>query len=582
MSLLKRLASPSFCASLGGQVALVLLAWGYLCGLHWDNDGLWFQGDAPRHAGNGLFWKDYLSSLSADPRTYALSYYARYPVIQPTTYPPAFHILEAAAFALFGPSPYVAKGLVLLFALAAGLYTTAWLRHAVAPEAGWAGALVLLLPGPVRWSHAIMLNVPAFALLVGALYHGRRWLESPPGSPVWGQLYALAALGVLAVLTYYPAAVGAFILLAWLAALRRWDLLRHPRTLLVGIAAALLVLPVAWMVTVLAPTHVSYVTSITTDVEGTWSWSYYPSCFGEVVSPYLTALAAAGVIAGLREPRWRRETVLLLLWIAVTYGFFSGIAAKESRYVLPVVTPFVCLALMAVLAIAQVVAAVAPEWGPARWAIGVTAIAALLRLQAYLAARTPVPEVRGFTELVGFFAEVAPNEPVLYAGNHEGVFTFYLRAADPDYHRRVVLGRELLDGTTPRARASLAASAVGVVGSTGGPLLAASAIVPGRDGPLQVLDILKRRGGCRWFALEEGEPTPQTVPPWGLRAAVREPPFELVRTFAVTGKEINRVEVYRLRIPVEQSEDADLFFPSRGEEGRYRIRPIPSRRHRGS
>jgi hypothetical protein len=43
---------------LWAQVLLLLAAWLFVCWLHWDNDGLWY-GDAPKHAANGVFWKDY-------------------------------------------------------------------------------------------------------------------------------------------------------------------------------------------------------------------------------------------------------------------------------------------------------------------------------------------------------------------------------------------------------------------------------------------------------------------------------------------------------------------------------------------
>ena len=188
------------------QVLLLFAAWLFVCWLHWDNDGLWF-GDAPRHAGNGLFWKDYLQTLSLDPKGYALSYYARYPTINPTSYPPAFYLLEAVFFGAFGPSPYIAKGLVLAFVLLASLYITAWCRRWIDPDAGWAGILLLLLPGVIMWSHAIMLNVPALALNIAALYHLRRWMESPPASPAWRQYYVGAALVVLSILTYLPSCV---------------------------------------------------------------------------------------------------------------------------------------------------------------------------------------------------------------------------------------------------------------------------------------------------------------------------------------------------------------------------------------
>ena len=37
------------------QIVMTICAWGVIVALHLDNDGLWFQGDAPRHAANGVF-----------------------------------------------------------------------------------------------------------------------------------------------------------------------------------------------------------------------------------------------------------------------------------------------------------------------------------------------------------------------------------------------------------------------------------------------------------------------------------------------------------------------------------------------
>jgi hypothetical protein len=59
------------------QVLVVLLAVLYIGALHLGNDGLWPQGDAPRHAPNGIFWWDYLASFTANPVEFTLRYYAR-------------------------------------------------------------------------------------------------------------------------------------------------------------------------------------------------------------------------------------------------------------------------------------------------------------------------------------------------------------------------------------------------------------------------------------------------------------------------------------------------------------------------
>ena len=139
--------------SVAGQCAGIVAAVAFGFTLHWANDGLWFQGDAPRHAATGLFFWDLLSEGLTRPIEYAASYYARYPVIVPGAYPPLFYVLEGTVFRVAGASPYVAKALVWAFATLAAVYVMLWGRQLIARWAGWAGALVLLLPGFVR-SHA--------------------------------------------------------------------------------------------------------------------------------------------------------------------------------------------------------------------------------------------------------------------------------------------------------------------------------------------------------------------------------------------------------------------------------------------
>src|SRR5262249_1724283 len=144
---------------------------------------------------------------------------------------------------------------VLVFAHVAAFYMVFWLRQAVSPAAGWGGALLLLQPGVIVWSNAIMLNVPAMTLGLATLYHGRQLLDAPQSR----QLYLVAVLLVLAILTYLPVAVIAFVLLAWLVVERRGTIFLQPRP---WVVAGLVVLALApWTLITLkwAPTHVGMV-----------------------------------------------------------------------------------------------------------------------------------------------------------------------------------------------------------------------------------------------------------------------------------------------------------------------------------
>ncbi len=221
------------------QVLFVILTFLFVAGLHRDDDGLAFQGDAPRHAINGFFWYDMATSGTTDLVGFATRYYARYPVINPITYPPLFYLLEGCAFRIFGPTPYAAKALVLLFGILAGCYSMAWARRWVGPVYGWTGVFLALLPGVVVWSTTVMLNVPALALGMASLYHARRWVESGGGK----RALICAAFCTATLFTYYQGGIAIAIGLVWALFLRS-SRSRSRRALAIVAVALLAAIPV--------------------------------------------------------------------------------------------------------------------------------------------------------------------------------------------------------------------------------------------------------------------------------------------------------------------------------------------------
>jgi 4-amino-4-deoxy-L-arabinose transferase-like glycosyltransferase len=543
------------------QILLVFAAWLFVCWLHWSNDGLWY-GDAPRHAANGIFWKDYLLSLSLEPQGYALSYLARYPVIAPTSYPPAFYLLEAFLFGLFGPSPYIAKGFVLGFALMGAFYASAWSRRWISEEAGWAGVLFLLLPGVIEWSHAIMLNIPAVAMSVGSLYHFRRWLESPPHSVQWRHLYIGAALAVVSILTYITSGVIVLIAGVWVVAERRWRLLLNYRSLAVLLVSTLALLPWAIVVVKFERSRMIWATGTAEQfVEVPWSYyleciRYYPKRLPGLFGRNLLLLATIGVGGGLFVRKWRHETTLLLILSVVCFAFFSYIPAKEARYVLLLSLPVVIFSMLGVFSIVLSIDKLAGM--SARWSriVTLTAVAGLLVSQAWLGSRVYVMSISGYRELVSFLEQIAPDEAIFYDGKHYATFTFYVQAGDPDYQRRVVLGRKLLYAESMYSEPEKFASSAD-----------------------EVVEVLQKQGGCRWLAVADQPDAPYLSVPWHLREAVQGPEFELAGAFPVVrelpdGPETINVGVYRFLEPIERVEEVELPLFSLGDGVVRRIKPI--------
>jgi len=522
------------------QVAAVIVTVLAVAALHRHSDGLWFQGDAPRHAVNGLFWWDLVHALPRDPVAYAVRYYARYPVIAPVTYPPLFYLVEGFAFAAFGSSPYVAKAVVLMFAIVAGLYTTAWARRWIGEAAGWAGAFLAFIPGMVLWSNTVMLNVPATALALGALYHFRRWLETGRTT----QWLAAAGFAIAVLLTYYPGGVVLCVLGTW--ALVGGRPLRFDRRLLWIAAAALVALLPLVAALALAPVHTLRQLPTIALLEKSITWTFYWRILPSVIGLPGLAAGAAG-IAAAAWTRWRTEAAYIGSWILVPVLVLSLLPAKDPRYVLLAAPAFV-------LAVALGIACIAPRVAIAP-ASQCVVLAASLIAGGWSASRVHIPQVSGFGALAEYLHQQGPADAVLYDGAYDGLFGFYVRASDPRFVRRLVLANRLVFEAGP---------------TTTFKWVQKSNVASTDD----VVTLLRARCGCRWVAIEVDD-----RPIWAegqrlLRQAVVRPEFELARSFPIDGAGDRRVDLYRVTSAVLPVSTVDLEFPSLSHRAFQGVVPI--------
>jgi hypothetical protein len=252
---------------------------------------------------------------------------------------------------------------------------------------------------------------------------------------------------------------------------------------------------------------------------------------------------------------------MLVSWIVVMYLVLSFLHAKDLRYALLVSVPLLGLAAIAILWLCESLSHCAPRVKLSGRGLAVGVFVALLTLQTYLAANYRVQSVTGYRELTSFLARVAPEEPVFYDGFYDGVLIFYVRADDPQFRRRVVLGHKLLY---------------------------TYAMFPGwrqqnfTNSPEEMIEVLRQRGGARWLAIEMGKETESLVPMRHLRQAVKTSAFELVQSFPIQAYQTDRVDVYRLKLPVAEVDEVELPFPVLGEGVKFRVRPIPPRHGRSS
>jgi len=538
-------------------VLLAFAAWIFLCWLHWANNGIWFF-DAPQHAAHGFFWGDFLRDFTFDIREYVTSYFARYPSIRPTRYPPVFYLLMALTYAVFGPSPHHAKCLVLSFTLMTALYTIAWCRRWVAKEAGWAGALIVLLPIVVKWSHAVMLNIPVLALSIAGLYHYRIWLSSAPDAPNWRHLYLAAALALLSILTHVVSCTILLLFFVWLITEKRWRWLTKPKTLLVALASALILLP--WFLVVMKYERGRVAAVVGPSARLTepsqWHWLYYFRHAASLFDVHILCLCFVGIIIGLCVSRWRRETIRLLVLMLTYYLFLSYMGWPDVRYIIVLTLPVSIFSVLALIAVLQRIARrVIPIPSIAKLAIPLT-ILLLFAGQLWMATRVPVPCVSGYDALAKYLEERAPDEAVFYDGIRDDIFALYVRAGDPGYQRRAVCGNRLLYARNGFGRAEQYVSS-----------------------PEEVIELLAQKGGCRWIAVDALYRKEHAATEH-LRTALNGPHFEWVRSFPIKrngwriGQEDSQVDLYRFLKPIVPVEEVEIPYVSQGKIVRERVRPI--------
>ena len=271
---------------------------------------------------------------------------------------------------------------------------------------------------------------------------------------------------------------------------------------------------------------------------------------------HLLVLAIIGAASFLWSARWRQEVIGLGIWIVALYVPLSLIGVKELRYALLLSAPLVGLATIAVV---QVGEGIAERLSRSRFtsrAITVAALLALLLWQVGVAATYRVTSVSGYQEVAAFLGQVAPEEPVLYDGFYDGTFTFYLRAGDERFRRRVVLGNKLLYTSALFVDAHRQEFV---------------------HSPEDVIEVLRHRGGCRWLAIEMGAETENIASMRYVRQAVKTSAFALVRSFPITAPQTDRVDVYRFILPIEAVDAIELPFAILGPDVKYRVRPIPPR-----
>jgi hypothetical protein len=423
------------------SILIVLLAMVLLQAITYQPSEPFFYNDETRHVMSGVFFMDLFHDRPTHLRQYAIDYYLKYPALGILVWPPLFYGLEGVAMAVFGSSVVVARVLLGLFGLLAGLYLFVLSRRVVGPNRAAMSVLAFgTTPLIFKYSHFVMLEIPMLALALGATYHFVVYLEQETKRDLylWGFLCAAAALtrfDVIYLLVLFP---------VLLTVQKKWGILKRREVVLTVIGALLLIAPVyavtaanvGWL-------HGKEVTQ-TMDPSDPPMLSLSRLFFYPATLPYnLSWFFVGAAVFGLAVAIWRRDRSCLVFTaiIVAVYVTFTPIAEMRERHVIYWAPALAFFAAEGVYHASRF------------WRDGITAgiLAGAVFGGAFAQA---VPSVRTF--LTGYadaarYVEANTTSPplCLFIGSLNGNFVYQMRRADSARRIWTLRGEKLADTLAP-------------------------------------------------------------------------------------------------------------------------------------
>jgi hypothetical protein len=386
--------------------------------------GEFWWSDAPRHALNGVFVRDFIASMPSDPRAWAMQYYVKYPALTVLFYPPLFYVICAPFYAAFGVSHATALAVVLLhyFALAMGLYflSRQWL-DAVSSIA--IGLAAMVSPEMAFWGRQVMLDIPAIAFCVWAMFATSRYLKTD-------QHWLLYTAAFLLLCGVYTKINSAFIFPAMALAIlskKRTGACQERHIWLACLLVLVGMVPIVLLTLKFGVANVQSAVGYTAAPVRNGSvaaWLWYTRFLPDIAGwPFLVLAASTPLLwlTGRRLPNVAAsELVLLISWFFVAYIILSLIDLKDPRHALILAPPMLLMAGLTLKA-----------WLGERPLAGAMLItfAAAVAIQTLLT--WPVPSVSGYREAAEWIASHAPpNAVVVFSGSRDGSYIWNMRTVE--------------------------------------------------------------------------------------------------------------------------------------------------------
>jgi hypothetical protein len=446
--------------------AASILVLGIAHALTWQSSEPYFNNDETRHVMTGVFFHDLLRDLPLGHlRAYVVSYYLQYPALGLLVWPPLFHGVEGVFMLVFGTSYEAARILLNLFCVLAFFWLFLLVRRTHGTVAAAVSVLLFgLSPMVFELSHHVMLEMPALAFALGAVYHFVLYLDLGRRRDIY---IAAAAASAFALARYD----GFFLLLFFLISLlglRRFDVLRRREVWLASLLALVIVVPIyVPMLAEFGKTHLLVTAQQGPDGKGRHlldALSFYPRNLGRSIRVLTALLGLVGLLAALRPER-RRACWPYLALAGATYIAFTPLAELQARHSIYWVPAFALFAVEGSRWLAGRL-----RLTQNRTVLGVfgAIIAIIVGFAFWRAVTGPVRYVRGYEAAARYvLANTHESRFTFIDAFLNGDFIYQIRRHDPDGRLWILRGDKLLYGVLNDPRGGYQEYAGGSAGGQG-------------------------------------------------------------------------------------------------------------------
>lgn len=405
-----------------------------------DEGAVMPMGDMPRYLMDGLFLSDFLGSGTAwtfdSAKSYAEHYFARYPALSIGHHPPLLPISLVPFYALLGVSVFAARvAIIVFFVLSVVLCYTLVRRLYDADVAGWACLLFASNPGIAIFAQAVLSEMLTTALVLGALNALVRFRGSDRTRDYF--LFVMAAVASLLARQLAVLMFPAYV--ALLVTGGGWTRVARRDVVMLTLAGAVLIAPIAVATLLLAPFNVTVVEHVFNAGLAVSRWrAVLVPVFYAGLLPALGLLAAAGLVMAIVQ-RDRRILTGLYWTVSVLAGvcFVTG-PVEPGRYSLLAV-PAYCLCAASLLGVG----------GSRRFRGGLIVVLTFTVIWQFWWGRgTRLPSAGGYEEAARFVLADSGSPPaptVLYSASMDtGIFVFFVRKHDPAGRLAILRSDKLL------------------------------------------------------------------------------------------------------------------------------------------